>query len=62
MIAGGEHAPRARPLREQLFADVQARATAVTDAANRDRLIQAIPNFRDTVAARGRLGGQNLAR
>jgi len=34
---------RAAPLLQQWFVDVQARATAMTDAANRDRPIQALP-------------------
>jgi len=46
-----EHAQRAEPLLDQLFADLQARATVVTDAADRDRLIQAIPAYRAIVAA-----------
>jgi class 3 adenylate cyclase/tetratricopeptide (TPR) repeat protein len=53
---GPEHAPRAAPLLDQLHADVQARATAITDAADRERLIQAIPDFRNIVAAYGRRG------
>ena len=43
--------PRAVPLLEQLYTDVQALATAMTDAEDRDRLIQAIPDFRGIVAA-----------
>ena len=58
---GGEHAQRAGPLLEQLHADVQARATAVTDAADRERLIQAIPTFRAIVAAYARRGGHGAA-
>ena len=58
---GPEYAPRAWPLLVQLHTDVQARATAVTDAEDRDRLIQAIPNFRDIVAAYGRRGGSSFA-
>ena len=42
---------RAVPMLEQLVADVQSRATMLTDAADRDRLIQAIPMFRSIVAA-----------
>jgi len=34
---------RAAPLLQQWFVDVQARATAMTDAANRDHPIQAQP-------------------
>ena len=45
---------RAAPLLHQLFADVQARAAAMTDAADRDRLIQAHPELRVVVAAHGR--------
>ena len=48
--------PRAGPLLEQLHVDVHTLATAFTDAADRDRLIQAIPNFRDIVAAYQRRG------
>ncbi len=47
---------RAAPMLEQLHADVQARATEVTDAADRDRLIQALPTFRAVVAAQARRG------
>ena len=47
---------RAAPLLEPLFADVQARATLLTDAADRERLIQALPVFRAIVAAHGRRG------
>jgi hypothetical protein len=36
---------------EQLFADVQASAVEMTDAADRGRLIQASPVYRDIVAA-----------
>ena len=43
--------PRAMPLLGQLHADVQALATAMTDAEDRGRLIQAIPDFRAIVAA-----------
>ena len=45
---------RAGPLLEQLFADVQAHATLATEAADRDRLIQALPVWRAIVAAHGR--------
>jgi len=44
---------RAATLLDQLFIDVQARASAMTDAADRDRLIQAQPVWRAIVAARG---------
>ena len=47
---------RAGPMLERLHADVQARATEVTAAADRERLIQAIPTFRAIVAAHGRRG------
>jgi class 3 adenylate cyclase len=47
---------RAMPMLEQLHADVQATAAERTDAADRDRLIQAIADFRDIVAAYGRRG------
>jgi len=47
---------RAAPLLRQLFVDVQARAAELTDASDRDRLIQALPVFRDIVAAHGRRG------
>ena len=43
---------RAVPLLEQLSTDVRARAAELTDEADRDRLIQALPVFRDVVAAR----------
>lgn len=46
---------RAKPLLDQLLADVQARATAVTDAADHDRLIAAIPLFGAIVAAHRQL-------
>jgi len=42
---------RAVPLLEQLHADVLATAAQRTDAADRERLIRAIPIFRDIVAA-----------
>ncbi len=48
------HDPRAGPLLDQLFADVQAHATLITDAADRPRLIQALPNYRAIVAAHQR--------
>ena len=48
---------RAAPLLAQLFADVQARATELTDAADRDRLIQDLPIFRNIVAAYAQRGG-----
>ena len=41
---------------------LSAHAAALNGAVDLDRLIQAIPNFRDIVAAHGRRGGQNLAR
>lgn len=47
---------RAAPMLDQLFIDVQARATELTDAADRDRLIQALPIFRSLVAAQARRG------
>ena len=52
---------RAVPMLEQLFADVQARATQLTDVVDRDRLIQAQPIFRAIVAAHGRHGGPGAA-
>ncbi len=45
---------RAAPMREKLFADVQARAAVLTDEADRERLIQSLPDFRDIVPAHGR--------
>ncbi len=51
---GLEHAARAAPMLDQLHADVQAHANAVTEADDRDRLIQAIPDYRNIVAAHGR--------
>ncbi len=47
---------RAGPMLEQLYADVQARAAEMTDAADRDRLIQALPYWRAIVAAHQRPG------
>ena len=47
---------RAVPLLDQLFADVQAHATLVTDAEDRDRLIQAQPFWRAIGAAHARRG------
>ncbi|MCE2915182.1 MAG: hypothetical protein LW768_06455, partial [Rubrivivax sp.] len=41
-------------LLERLHSDVQARVAELTDAADHERLIQAIPAFRDIVAAYGR--------
>ncbi len=43
--------PRAGSMLQQLHTDVQARAAALTDAADCERLIQAVPEFRDIVAA-----------
>ena len=43
--------PRAAPMLEPLFEVVQLQATALTDADDRERLIQAVPIFRDIVAA-----------
>ena len=45
---------RAEPLLEQLHADVQARAEVLTDAADRQRLVQALPVFRSIVDAHAR--------
>jgi tetratricopeptide (TPR) repeat protein len=45
---------RAAPMLEQLFADVQASAAEMTDAADRERLIQVSPVYRDIVAAYAR--------
>ncbi|MBC7732342.1 MAG: hypothetical protein H7306_10630, partial [Bacteriovorax sp.] len=39
-------------------ADVQATAAERTDAADRERLIQTIPDFRDIVAAWAQRSGQ----
>ncbi len=52
---------RAMPMLEQLHADVQATAAQRTDADDRDRLIQAIPDFRDIVAAYAARDGQDSA-
>ena len=41
---------------EQLHADVQAHAAKLTDASDRERLIQALPDFRGVVAAFSRRG------
>jgi HEAT repeat protein len=51
---------RAAPMLEPLHADVQATAALRTDAADRERLTQAIPNFRDIVAAYAGRGGQGI--
>ena len=48
---------RATAMLEQLYADVHARAAELTDGADRDRLIQALPVFRGIVAAQRRHGG-----
>ena len=56
---GPEHAARGGPLLEQLHRDVHTRATAVTDTDDRDRLIQAIPDFRNIVAAYQRRDQRN---
>ncbi len=42
---------RAGPMLEQLHADIQARATELTNDTDRERLIQALPVFRAVVAA-----------
>jgi class 3 adenylate cyclase/tetratricopeptide (TPR) repeat protein len=47
---------RAAPMLRQLFVDVQARAAELTDESDRGRLIQALPHFRDIVAAHTRRG------
>jgi predicted ATPase/class 3 adenylate cyclase len=47
---------RAAPMLEQLHADVQAHAAKLTDASDRERLIQALPDFRGVVAAFSRRG------
>ncbi|MBC7469711.1 MAG: hypothetical protein H7322_10335, partial [Ramlibacter sp.] len=52
---------RAAPMLKQLHADVQATAAERTDAADRERLIQTIPDFRDIVAAYAGRGGQGSA-
>ena len=52
---------RAGPMLEQLFADVHARATEMTDTTDRVRLIQALPVFRGIVAAHARRGEANTA-
>jgi len=54
--------PRAAPMLAQLFADVHVRATELTDASDRDRLIQALPAFRAIVAAYHRRAEPNAAR
>ena len=45
---------RAAAMLEQLFADVQASAAEMTDAADRPRLIQALPDYRAIVATHQR--------
>ena len=52
---------RAAPLLEQLFAHVQLRADELTDAADRERLIQALPVFRAIVAAYQQRGEAHAA-
>ena len=52
---------RARGLLKKLHADVQAHAAKLTDAADRGRLIQALPVFRAIVAAHGRPGEPGAA-
>ena len=47
---------RAAPLLDALHADVQARATELTGADDRPRLLQALPDCRDIVAAWARRG------
>ena len=47
---------RAATLLAPLVADVQARASELTDAADRERLIQALPVFRGIVAAHEQRG------
>lgn len=47
---------RAARMLQQLFAEVHARATELTHEADRDRLIQALPVFRSSVAAQQRRG------
>jgi hypothetical protein len=47
---------RTEPVLARLHADIQRRAAELTDAADRDRLIQAIPTFRAIVAAYERRG------
>jgi hypothetical protein len=56
LVALGDE--RSDPLLEQLHADVHATVAARTDAGDRERLIQAIPSFRDIVAAYGQRGAQ----
>jgi len=59
------HDPRAPALLAPLHADVLARADQLTDASDRQRLIQAVPSFRDIVAAvaqRGQPGQTEAAR
>lgn len=52
---------RATSMLEQLFADAQARAAELTDEADRRRLIQAPPGFREIVAAHTRRGPPGAA-
>ena len=52
---------RAGPLLAQLHVDVHATAAERTDAGDRERLIQAIPCFRDIVAAHAGRDGQGGA-
>jgi hypothetical protein len=52
---------RAEPMLDQLHADIQARATVLTEAADRERLIQDVPAFRVIVAAQRRRAQPNAA-
>ena len=46
---------RATPMLARLFADLQSRVAQLTDADDRDRLIQAVPVFRGIAAAHARM-------
>jgi predicted ATPase/class 3 adenylate cyclase len=50
---------RAEPMLAQLHADIQQRASELTDITDRDRLIQATPVFRNVVAAYRRTRGMS---
>ena len=56
-VLGAVADPRAAPMLQQLHADVQARVAVMTDADDRERLLQALPVFRGVVAAFGRRTG-----
>jgi hypothetical protein len=52
---------RSPALLDALHADLQAHVAHITDAADRERLIEAIPTFRAIVAAHRQRGGSSSA-